>query len=352
MKSLMKTLRAAGKKPRIHETGDGTRLLVLPYGARVLGLYAKDNDLNFYWVNPELRNHESAKALFAGEGWHNTGGDRTWLAPELDIFFPDYPDVRRHWEPPQLDASEYVTKAGRGVLSLRRKMALHLARPNRAAELELTKTLGPAPNPVRYERRLAQHLETVEYAGYTLRTQVRLLGETAEKPVPLGIWNLVQLPWGGEMLAPTYSKTRPRILFGEIPSENLVCTDRLVRFRVALKGEQKLALRAVATTGRTGYAYEMGSQRALVIRNFMVNPSGAYVDVPKDEPEDFGYSVNAVNVKSGLGDFCEMEYHAPALGHDMESALATDISQIWAFRGRPDDIDVVARELLGSGLFE
>ena len=29
-----------------------------------------------------------------------------------------------------------------------------------------------------------------------------------------------------------------------------------------------------------------------MIRNFAVNPSGEYVDVPKDDPEDFGYSVH------------------------------------------------------------
>lgn len=352
MQNLMKILKAVRKETRVYETGDGTRLLLLPYGARVLGLYSKDSDQNFYWVNSELGNRESAEELFGREGWHNTGGDRTWLAPELDIFFPDYPDVQRHWEPPQLDASDYVMEAGRGVLSLRQKMILHLARPNREAELELTKTLGPAPNPLRYEKRLTQQLGAVEYAAYTLRTHLRLLGETAKKPVQLGVWNLAQLPWGGEMLVPTYAKTQPRILFGEIPPENLICEDHLIRFRVALEGEQKIAIRGVVTTGRTGYLYEAGSKWSLVIRNFTVNPSGVYVDVPKDEPEDFGYSVNAVNVKSGLGDFCEMEYHAPALGHDMESARGADVSQMWAFRGRRDDIDVIARELLGSGLFE
>lgn len=352
MQDLMKTLKAVGKETRIYNTGDGTRLLVLPYGARVLGLYAKDNDQNFYWVNPELQGRESAQELFARDGWHNTGGDRTWLAPELDIFFPDYPDVRRHWEPPQLDASEYVVEGGRDTLSLRKKMTLHLARPKRAAELELTKALGPAPNPLRYERGLEQQVGAVEYAGYTLRTHLKLLGDDAQNLPQLGVWNLAQLPWGGELLVPTYSKAKPRVLFGEIPPENLICQDHLMRFRVTLRGEQKLAVRAVTTTGRTGYAYQAGSQWCLVIRNFTVNPSGTYVDVPKDEPEDFGYSVNAVNVKSGLGDFCEMEYHAPALGHDMESAGGTDVSQMWAFRGERDAVDVIARELLGSGLFE
>jgi len=351
MKALIETLKTTGNKTQIYESGDGTRLLVLPYGGRVLGLYTENNDQNFYWVNPELQDRESAQKLFARDGWHNTGGDRTWLAPELDIFFPDYPDVQRHWEPPQLDASEYVTEDDDGVLSLRQTMTLHLARSARDVELELTKVLGPAPNPLRYERRLKQQQATVEYAGYTLRVHLTLFDD-ALSPPQLAVWNLVQLPWGGELLVPTYSRTQPRVLFGEIPPENLVCHDRLMRFKVNLQGEHKLAVRAVSTTGRSGYVYQSGSQCSLVIRNFAVNPSGMYVDVPKDEPEDLGYSVNAVNVKSRLGDFCEMEYHAPALGHDMESARGTDVSQMWAFRGARDDIDIIARELLGSGLSE
>ena len=36
----------------------------------------------------------------------------------------------------------------------------------------------------------------------------------------------------------------------------------------------------------------------LIIRNFFVNPSGKYIDVPKDDPDDFGYAFHAVNVNS------------------------------------------------------
>lgn len=352
MLDLQKTLKTAGKESLVQELRDGTRLLVLPYGARVLGLYPPGSDHNFYWVNPDLGHPESARELFDGEGWHNTGGDRTWLAPELDIFFPDYPDVTRHWEPPQLDASEYQVQETPGALTLRQQMTLLLARTQKAAELELTKTLGSAPNPLRYEKGFISQLASVSYAGYTLRTHLRLLGASAERPVALGIWNLMQLPWGGTLWVPSYQRTQARILFGEIPPDHLTSTERGLRFRVALKGEQKIALRGVATTGRTGYVYQTDSQWSLVIRNFTVNPSGDYVDVPKDDPEDFGYSVNAVNVKSGLGDFCEMEYHAPALGHDMISTENKDISQVWAFRGQREEIQTIAHTLLGLDSLE
>ena len=52
---------------------------------------------------------------FARSGWHNTGGDRTWMAPELDTFFPDA-NSNRYWQPRQLDMSDYaVERTGGGM---------------------------------------------------------------------------------------------------------------------------------------------------------------------------------------------------------------------------------------------
>ena len=56
----------------------------------MLGLFAPGSEENFYWTNPALRSVE-ARAFYAGDDWHNSGGDRTWLAPEVDVFLPDFP---------------------------------------------------------------------------------------------------------------------------------------------------------------------------------------------------------------------------------------------------------------------
>jgi hypothetical protein len=56
-------------------------------------LFSQDSESNFYWVNPALSTLASARELFAGAGWQNTGGDRTWLSPEIDLFFPAIPIV-------------------------------------------------------------------------------------------------------------------------------------------------------------------------------------------------------------------------------------------------------------------
>jgi len=55
-------------------------------------------------------------------------------------------------------------------------------------------------------------------------------------------------------------------------------------------GEHKLGFRAVDLTGRVGYMYPAGDQAALVVRNFAVNPSGEYVDVPWTEEANLGFA--------------------------------------------------------------
>ncbi len=70
-----------------------------------------------------------------------------------------------------------------------------------------------------------------------------------------------------------------------------------------------------ADGGRAGYLWNRGGLWSLVVRNFFVNPSGAQVDVPKHDPDDPGYGFQVCRVdEPEFGSFCELQYHAPALG--------------------------------------
>jgi hypothetical protein len=342
MDSLAAKLKAVGKNTIAHTTADGSRLLLLPYGARILGLYSGQSDQNFYWTNPALMEPETAKEVFNPATWQNTGGDRTWITPELDIFFPDYPAAQKHWEPPQLDASEYFVQKTPSGICMGKKMTLNFARPNKDVTIELLKELRSASNPLRYERDAKPYVAKLEFAGYTQLTTLQI----DQDQIQAGIWNLVQLPHKGELIIPTYSRVNPLVLFGNIPANYLISEDHCVRFKILFKGEHKIAVRAVDTCGRVGYVYQSKDKWQLVIRNFFVNPSGEYVDVPKNDPADLGYSVHSVNVDSALGDFCELEYHAPAISSSEFSDV--DVSQVWAFRGDWEAIASVSKKLLGA----
>ena len=57
----------------------GEKLLVLPFGGRVLGVYP-DEKRNVFGTNPDLESVSSIRSFFGGGGWLNIGGDRTWIS--------------------------------------------------------------------------------------------------------------------------------------------------------------------------------------------------------------------------------------------------------------------------------
>jgi hypothetical protein len=346
---LADVLAKVGKPVETYQTPDGSRLLILPYGGRMLGLYSPQSEENFYWTHDALQDADTAKAFYAGDQWHNSGGDRTWLAPEVDVFLPEYPNLKTYFQPRQLDPGHYATNTVDGRIQLVNRLSLTLSRSKQDIDLQLTKSYGPALNPLRHERD-SRAIGELEYAGYTQFTTLTILGNNADQRGPVGLWNLVQMPHEGELLIPTYHRSEPRIITGPIAAEDLTVGDRLIRYRMRAVGEPKLSIRAIATTGRVGYLYRSGDRSALIVRNFFVNPSGEYVDPPLDEPSYLGFCVQACNVKSGLGSFSELKYHIPAIGRSTGRSHCDDTSVVWAFRGDDKSILAVARTLLGSNV--
>jgi hypothetical protein len=164
----------------------------------VLGLYAASDDQNFVWTNPALAAAESARAFFKSDRWQNSGGDRTSVAPEIDVFFPTFPKTEVYRVPPQLDPGRYEP-AGQSKVAYYSTCMLTLSRSRRTIRLKILKSWSWAPNPLRYEP-MWKSLESVQYAGYTQRTILRLVCGSAREAAPGGIWNLLQLPPGGIFL--------------------------------------------------------------------------------------------------------------------------------------------------------
>jgi len=348
LSQLQSILETGGKQTILYRSPDGSRILQLLHGGRVLGLFSASGNDNFYWTNPALNSEESARQFFDGDDWHNSGGDRTWLAPEVDFFFPKFPDLdmSTYWQPRQLDPGNYTLCEDHRGQRMVNNLQVMLSRTKKEVHLEIAKWVNPALNPLRYEPNWRDDT-TLHYAGYTQHTELRFIEESTSE-IAIGLWNLVQMPHGGDLHIATYSRAEPKIYMGEVSEKDLFVSDRLVRYRMRAQGEHKIGLRAASMTGRVGYVYPVGEQLALIIRNFFVNPSGEYVDVPWRATDDFGYAVQACNVNSRWGAFSELEYHVPAIGGATGSTYCEDVSQIWAFCGPPARIHQAAKLLLSS----
>ncbi|MGC2245687.1 MAG: hypothetical protein WA609_03700, partial [Terriglobales bacterium] len=206
LQDLIATLKAVGKSVELYQTEDGTRLLILPYGGRILGVFAPGSEENFLWTNSALNNAESARSYYASDDWQNSGGDRTWLAPEVEFFFPKFPniDIAGYWQPRSLDPGNYeLTKTVQGI-KLTNRLHIDAFRSRKRLELEITKSVAAAPNPLRYDTEI--RLGAVEYAGHTLLTSLKILDPNPDGVPLVGLWSLTQMPHRGELFIPTYSK--------------------------------------------------------------------------------------------------------------------------------------------------
>lgn len=343
MQTLMTNLAGAGRSPVPLCFPDGSRLLVLLEGGRLLGLYPPDGGANFLWTNPALDTVKSTAAFFARPGWPNPGGDRTWLAPEIDLFIDDVArPLETYTVPPALDPGRWTqTSAGGAELSLTNDARLRLRRSGRQVRVLLSKTFRPAANPLQ-DTPLAD--ASLRYAGYTQDTSIEL-EPGVEPALRLGIWNLLQLPQPGEMRIPTRTATPPQFVFGTPAQNEVVVTPNQVSWHMGHSGESaKIAIKAASLTGRAGYLRTSTPGIAdLVIREFDVDLGGDYVDALWAPPHETGWTFQACGVRDGDARFNELEYHAPAGAN-----RGRDQSRVWAFRGPATEIAEAAKSLLQS----
>jgi hypothetical protein len=344
--SLASTLRSAGHPPLELSTPGQGALLVLPFGGRVIGLFAEPQGENFFWVNPALAEAGSAKAFLAGTGWVHTGGDRTWVSPEVEFHVADLADPWGTYSVPRaIDPGQYIVSMLGESIGMQNRARVKFHRRNTECEVEIEKWVRLIANPLRAEPWFNEIAE-VAYAGYELSATLRLAD--ARTTPPISLWSLAVVPPTGLMIVPIWGETKVRDLFEPTGSARLTATRHAVHFLIDGREQHKISVRAVALKGRAGYWRAASPQRStLVVRSFGVNPSGDYVDTPWDAPDEVGYAFQSYNGGS-LSAFGELEYHTPAIGSRGGQNSCRDTSQLWAFSGPPALIRKIAGHLLGD----
>jgi hypothetical protein len=338
---LHRTLSEIGKQPKVWESPDGSTALVLPYGGRILGLFTPDSETNFFWTNPALRSVDEANSLYKNATWPNSGGDRTWLSSEADFFFPVFPSPTPYLQPRQLDPGDYQLREGDSSFSLTNRFAFELCQSKRTVNLEISKYLTPADNPI--QDRCSRG--NISYAGFTLHTGL-ILENPHETELSVSLWSLLQLPHGGELLVSTFSRSAVIPYFGEVEKDDLEIANNLVRYKMRAHGKQKIGFAPASLTGRVAYLKQGEASSSLIVRNFYVNPSGNYLDLPWQVGGSTPCAVQACNINCEMGSFAELEYHSPSIGGSKGAFSLEDKSQIWAFRGDNATILEIAQILV------
>jgi len=322
---------------------NGGTLLVLVRGGRLLDMTVPGgHEGASFWTNP---------AALDADGW-NTGGDRTWVSPEIEYFTDS---SGNYAIPPQLDPGHWMLiESSRREALLR--MTCELSHRASAAQirLDLEKRFAALPNPLLMNASLAARDWTgVRYIGYAVLTALQLApalpvgSATASPSGYCSLWSIMQVPAGGIALVPTRGGALPMTMFAQREPADIAATACGVRILCGGSYSYKLSFDAVASTGRYGYIRELGaSESSLVVRQFSVNPAGVYPDYPPDRPDYLGSCMQIYNDGGSLGGFAELEYQSPALAID-KPGRATDESQVFHFTGPAEKMREIAALLLG-----
>lgn len=341
-------LSAAGQPTALLSLSGGARLLVLPFGGRVLALCPPDSSQSFLWLNPALTEARTAASYLQQDGWRNPGGDRTWVAPEIDLFVADLGRPFETYQvPAAVDPAAWVVQAqGRDRITLRTTGDLRLLR-SRTVRAAIEKTVLPAADPLAEGGTLDSGLR---YAGYTQRTVLEVEPTPAGQAVAsVGLWSLLQLPQPGEMRVATWTEAGPRAVFGPLEPGELTNSARLLRWRMEPgSATTKIAVKAGPLAGRAGYLWGSGDTWQLVVRQFTVWPGAAYIDGLWEPPHETGFAFQACAVRAGAESFCELEYHSPAVQTVASADRYQDESRVWAYRGSREAVEAAARRLLGE----
>ncbi|MFC3802855.1 DUF6786 family protein [Cohnella sp. GCM10012308] len=323
---------------------DGGTLLVLVRGGRVHDMTVPGGLAGTsFWTNPP--------ALVAG-GW-NTGGDRTWVSPEIEYFT----DSAGNYEiPPQLDPGHWTLIASSGSEAVVRTTCELARRSSPAApiRLDLEKRFATLPNPLLMNTSLAaRDWAGIRYVGYEVSTSLELepaAQDGSPEGVPSGycsLWSIMQVPSGGVALVPTRGHVKPLTMFAQREPSDIATTASGVRIPCGGSYSYKLSFDAIASTGRYGYIRELGAtESSLMVRQFRVNPAGVYPDYPPDRPDYMGSCMQIYNDGGHMGGFAELEYQSPALAIG-NPGRTTDESQVFHFTGPTEKIREIAAILLG-----
>ena len=314
------------------------KVCVLPFSGRVMGLYP-EKGRNVLWTNPALNSLVEARQLLSDDVWTNLGGDRTWISPEIELFIKDMSRPMETYQvPAAVDPGDYqVLRFGDNEVELETAITVDFFRSGGKVNLKLRKRIIVLDKPNMPFKLPAG----VTGAGYKVECEL-----SATEPLPgsvhPAIWNLLQVPGGGEIVVPIADGAKPVDFFGK-PQYQL--QNNNIRAAVPAALGYKFGVRPENCTGMMFYLNLSIQQPFIIVRQFEVKPDGGYFDVPYTAPKQPG-CVQQVYVDDGTyGGFGEMEHHSPAILPGIRNKI-TDTCTTWAFAGTVKELEKLIKKIV------
>lgn len=328
---------------------NGVKLLVLERGGHVLGPFLTPKNNTLLWASPALADADALGRFVAAKEW-NMGGERIWVAPEIQFNVGDRSDF---WGtlsiPTQMDPGDWRLDEQPEGWRLRQGMTLtanNLAQGEK--ELWIERYIHPAADPLTNTRDYTKLLDGVTYAGYE---QIVTLREAKHDDIMSQSWNVAPVWPGGRIIIPSSPGVEVSDYFEPIDDQHLGRHGHYIALQVTGDRRYKVGIKAAHTFGRLGYFHPgAGSAAYLLVRNYFNNPSSPYVEEPPQTPGGSGDSIHIYNDGGLFGGFGELECQGQAIGGYTGRSASTDQQLLWVYWGPADKVARIGTQLLGAEL--
>lgn len=345
MQEIIKTFEYCGLKYEVLEIGEGWELVISQYGGHVFGPFSSCYPEGIFWMPESVKHPVCYKALIDSRTW-NTGGDRVWVAPEIQFNIMDRSRFRETLDTPKIiDPGDYVMERSQRAVTLRQSMDLESYNTvTGRIHVEFLRTILKAPNPLRKLPDYDQLMKRVSYCGYE---QVLDLTADSIQEIYAESWNLLQIRPKGTLYIPMYQTLRGTDHYEPAGSCEYLA-GRGICLEITGESRYKIAYRSAVLTGRFGYlSDEKDDESCLIIINYPNNPSAMYSEEPPLLEGDTGYSIHIYHDDGSSGGFAEMECNMQTIGRPTGLSHSIERVSKWIYTGRTRDLKAIARVLLG-----
>lgn len=328
---------------------NGVSILISQHGGRIFGPFlpsAQGESPSIYWMNDIFADSQAFRKFIQNEEW-NLGGDRIWIAPEIQYHVRDRQAFGNSlfW-PRQVDPGSYhLEQSADDHWTLSQEMALEAFNlASGTKHLRLERRIKPAADPLRNLAAYHDLSDGVAFAGYEHEIA---LSEKSHDAIMSESWSLIQLQPGGRLLIPASPDTEFVNYLspvGDLQSIRNGC----VRLQITGRDQYKVGYKAAHIFGRAAYVNTLPDGRTYaLIRNYPNHPSSFYAEEPAKQPGQRGCSLHVYNDNGKFGGFGELECNGMTIGGETGRSSSTDVLSLWLYVGTEEKIQAIIRHLLG-----
>lgn len=345
MQEILRTFDVCGMNYEILEIGEGWHIIISQHGGHVFGPFSERYREGLFWIPESVKQPEVYRKLIESRTW-NIGGDRVWIAPEIQFNIRDRSRFRETLDTPKcIDPGDFMMEREFDAVCLHQSLDLESYNTvTGTVHVEFGRRIRKALDPLRKLPDYDILMESVSYCGYE---QVLDLTAESEEQIFAESWDLLQVRPKGRLYLPMYRAMRGTDHYEpagshEYPAGHGVCLE------ITGDSRYKIAYRSAVLTGRFGYlADETDGESYLIIINYPNNPSAMYSEEPPLREGDNGYSVHIYNDDGNSGGFAEMECNMQTIGRP--TGLNHSIERVtkWIYTGETKKLKAIAGVLLG-----